>query len=71
MIVCSCNVLSDHQIRRSTGGRGPCPARLSEVFAELGCKPQCGRCAATIRRIAREGMETPLSNEASRLVAAE
>jgi bacterioferritin-associated ferredoxin len=49
MIVCSCNVLTDHDVRtavaktdaRSTG----------EVYGCLGCSPQCGRCARTIKRI--------------------
>ena len=53
MIVCSCNVFSDHAIRRSIGG-GECAGRVSDVFAWLGCRPQCGRCAPTIRRLIRE-----------------
>lgn len=53
MIVCSCNVLSDHAIRRNVGG--DC-GRVSEVFDCFGCRPQCGRCAPTIRRLIREGI---------------
>ena len=56
MIVCSCNVLSDHAIRRSVGGRHRCPGRVSEVFDHHGCRPQCGRCAVTIRRLLRESI---------------
>ena len=56
MIVCSCNVLSDGDVRaavrsddrvRSTG----------QVYGCLGCSAQCGRCARTIRRIMDEALE--------------
>ena len=56
MIVCSCNVLSDHAIRRTVGGRD-CPGRVSEVFDRHGCRPQCGRCAPTIRALLRDGLD--------------
>jgi bacterioferritin-associated ferredoxin len=50
MIVCSCNVFSDHQVRdacaNSGGVRTP-----GEIYRCLGCSPQCGRCARTIRAI--------------------
>lgn len=54
MIVCSCNVLSDHSIRRSVDGGRDCPGRVSEVFHRHGCRPQCGRCARTIRDLLRQ-----------------
>lgn len=50
MIVCSCNVFSDRQVldalEASGGARTP-----GEVYRCLGCSPQCGRCARTIRAI--------------------
>lgn len=50
MIVCSCNVVSDRQVidavSASQGMRTP-----SEVYRCLGCAPQCGRCARTIRAL--------------------
>ncbi|MGZ8368466.1 MAG: (2Fe-2S)-binding protein [Rhodoplanes sp.] len=49
MIVCSCNVLSDHQIRAVLRTNGP--RMTSQVYGCLGCSAQCGRCARTIRRI--------------------
>jgi bacterioferritin-associated ferredoxin len=52
MIVCSCNVLSDHQVRAVAGMGGGRSA--SQVYGCLGCSPQCGRCARTIRRIIEE-----------------
>jgi bacterioferritin-associated ferredoxin len=52
MIVCSCNVLSEAQIREAT--HGPEGAgRVAEVFRRLGAEPDCGRCAASIRGMIR------------------
>ena len=52
MIVCSCNVFSDHQVR-SVVAKETRP-RMSEVYACLGCGAQCGHCAHTIKRIMDE-----------------
>jgi bacterioferritin-associated ferredoxin len=54
MIVCSCNVLSDRQIRDVMSERGP--RMTSQVYGCLGCSAQCGRCARTIRRIMDQAM---------------
>ena len=54
MIVCHCNVLSDHDIRACLGDGPDCPRRVGEVYTCLGCSPDCGRCARTIRAILRE-----------------
>ncbi|HYF53896.1 MAG TPA: (2Fe-2S)-binding protein [Salinarimonas sp.] len=52
MIVCSCNRLSDGDVRGCLeGGDGACPRTPAQVYRCLGCSPQCGRCAATIRQI--------------------
>jgi bacterioferritin-associated ferredoxin len=53
MIVCSCNVLSDHQLR-STLANAPQRLRMSQIYDELGSSARCGRCAHTIRRIIGE-----------------
>jgi bacterioferritin-associated ferredoxin len=50
VIVCSCNVLSDTQVRE-TCGRENGPRSTAQVYQCLGCSPQCGRCARTIRTI--------------------
>jgi len=51
MIVCSCNVFTDEDVRGAVAG-ADAPARTAgEVYSCLGCSPQCGRCARTIRRI--------------------
>ena len=55
MIVCSCNVLSDHAVRTAVAGAAA-PRTAGQVYGCLGCSPQCGRCAATIRRIMDEAL---------------
>ena len=51
MIVCSCNVLSDGDVRGCLN-RGPeCPLTPAQVYRCLGCRPECGHCARTIRAI--------------------
>jgi bacterioferritin-associated ferredoxin len=51
MIVCSCNVFSDHQVRSAVAQE---TRRMSQVYACLGCRAQCGRCANAIKRIMDE-----------------
>ena len=53
MIVCSCNVLSDHQLR-STLANATQRLRMSQIYDHLGSSARCGRCAHTIRRIMGE-----------------
>src|SRR5437868_14879236 len=55
MIVCSCNVLSDQDVRAALGP-GETPRTASQVYGCLGCNPQCGRCARTIRAITDEAI---------------
>jgi bacterioferritin-associated ferredoxin len=52
VIVCSCNALSDRAIKGALG-TGACGG-MPEVFGCLGCRPQCGRCAPTVKQIIRE-----------------
>lgn len=54
LIVCSCNTLSDRAIRGVVETGGDAVGRISDVFAHLGCRAQCGRCVPTIRRLVRE-----------------
>ncbi len=53
MIVCSCNVFSDHQLR-STLAKAPQRQRMSQIYNGLGSNAKCGRCAHTIKRIMEE-----------------
>lgn len=54
MIVCSCNVLSDTQVRRAVNTAAP--RSPGQVYGCLGCSAQCGRCARTIRKIMDEAV---------------
>ena len=56
MIVCSCNVLSDHDVRTVVAGAAP--RTPGQVYGCLGCSPQCGRCARTIQQIMEEALAT-------------
>jgi bacterioferritin-associated ferredoxin len=54
MIVCSCNVLTDHEVR--TAVNTAAPRTTGQVYGCLGCSAQCGRCARTIRKIMDEAL---------------
>jgi bacterioferritin-associated ferredoxin len=48
MIVCSCNVLSDDEVR--TVARTMTRRTASTVYVCLRCRVRCGRCIRTIRK---------------------
>ena len=50
MIICSCNVFSDQQLR-SALAKATQRLRMSQIYDCLGGSPQCGQCAHTIKRI--------------------
>ncbi|MEY9723331.1 bacterioferritin-associated ferredoxin [Sinorhizobium fredii] len=54
MIVCSCNVLSDHDVRSAVEAEAL--RSTSQVYGCLGASAQCGRCVRTIRRIMDEAL---------------
>lgn len=54
MIVCSCNVLSDHDVRNAVNAASGLPRSAKEVYGCLGCSAECGRCARTIKTIITE-----------------
>lgn len=54
MIVCSCNVLSDHDVRFAVEAERT--RSTSRVYGCLGCTAQCGRCARTVRPIMDEAL---------------
>jgi bacterioferritin-associated ferredoxin len=56
MIICSCNVLSDDEVRAALAGSDQPPRTAGQVYGCLGCSPQCGRCARTIKRIMDEAL---------------
>jgi len=52
MIVCSCNVLSDHDVRDAVcGATVDLPRSAKQVYDCLGRNVECGRCARTIKTI--------------------
>ena len=51
MIVCSCNVISDHDIRSAVSGANDALRHAKHVYGCLGCSMECGRCARTIKTI--------------------
>jgi bacterioferritin-associated ferredoxin len=51
VIVCSCNVLSDGDVRACLNPGPNCPLTPAQVYRCLGCRPECGHCARTIRAI--------------------
>jgi bacterioferritin-associated ferredoxin len=55
MIVCSCNVLTDQDVRKALADAGT-PRTTGQVYGCLGCSAQCGRCARTIRGIMDEAI---------------
>ena len=50
MIICSCSVLSDKQVRAALNTPNP-PRTPCQVHRHLGCEPQCGRCVRSMRDI--------------------
>ena len=57
MIVCSCNVLSDHDVRRAVcDATVNLPRSAKQVYDCLGCSVECGRCARTIKSIVDEAL---------------
>jgi bacterioferritin-associated ferredoxin len=51
MIVCSCNVLSDHEIRDVVTEPREHPLSARQVYDCLGCSIRCGRCARAVKQI--------------------
>lgn len=51
MIVCSCNVLSDHDVRDAVNSADILPRSAKQLYGCLGCSAECGRCARTLQGI--------------------
>jgi bacterioferritin-associated ferredoxin len=56
MIVCSCNVLSDHDVRDAVSSAEDLPRNAKQLYGCLGCSAECGRCARTIKTIIDEAL---------------
>ena len=56
MIVCSCNVLSDDDVRNAVNASEELPRNAKQIYGCLGCSAECGRCARTIKTIIDEAL---------------
>ncbi len=56
MIVCSCNVLSDQDVRDAVNAGGSLTRNAKQMYGCLGCSAECGRCARTIKAIIDEAL---------------
>ena len=56
MIVCSCNVISDQDIRSAVNAAEALPRNAKQIYGCLGCSAECGRCARTIKTIIDEAL---------------
>jgi bacterioferritin-associated ferredoxin len=56
MIVCSCNVLSDQDVRDVVESSQQLPRNAKQLYGCLGCSAECGRCARTIKTIIDEAL---------------
>jgi bacterioferritin-associated ferredoxin len=56
MIVCSCNVLTDHDVRSAVSAAEDLPRNAKQIYGCLGCSAECGRCARTIKGIIDEAL---------------
>ncbi len=51
MILCSCNMITDRDVRASVKPCGASADRARDVFKYKGCAPNCGRCVRNIQGI--------------------
>jgi len=56
MIVCSCNVLSDHDVRHVVNSADNSRRNAKQIYGCLGCGVECGRCARTIKGLIDEAL---------------
>jgi bacterioferritin-associated ferredoxin len=56
MIICSCNVLTDREVRTMVTTAVRLPTTTGQVYKCLGCRPKCGRCARSISLIMDEAL---------------
>jgi bacterioferritin-associated ferredoxin len=54
MIVCSCNIISDHDIRGAVVATDDELLSAAQVYDCLGCTVRCGRCSQSVRQILEE-----------------
>ncbi|SFI17344.1 BFD-like [2Fe-2S] binding domain-containing protein [Bradyrhizobium sp. cf659] len=60
MIVCSCNIISDHDIRGVVVSANEELCSAAQVYNCLGCSVRCGLCSHSVRRILEEQLPCDL-----------
>ncbi|MGV7214652.1 (2Fe-2S)-binding protein [Bradyrhizobium sp. UFLA05-112] len=53
MIICSCNVLSDRDIKEAVASAEADLNSTAQVYNCLGCLVHCGLCSRSVRRLLR------------------
>jgi bacterioferritin-associated ferredoxin len=56
MIVCSCHVLTDDDVRNAVSAADDLPRNAKQIYGCLGCSAECGRCARTLKTIIDEAL---------------
>nr|WP_137046563.1 (2Fe-2S)-binding protein [Pseudolabrys sp. FHR47] len=69
MIICSCNVLSDHDVRAALVGLPAKPQSPTDVHVCLGCQVKCGRCVNSIRQILTDAVDSCVGRYANGMPA--
>lgn len=54
MIVCSCNIISDHDIRGVVVSTSEELCSTAQIYGCLGCSVRCGLCSHSVRQILEE-----------------
>ena len=55
MIICSCNVISGHDVRAAVNA-SVSPQTCIEIYGCLGSSAQCGRCVRAIKKIMSDAL---------------
>jgi bacterioferritin-associated ferredoxin len=71
MILCSCNVISDRDVRACVKPCGASADRARDVFRHLGCTPKCGRCVRKIQSLFEQEAQVDALQRLAITVAAE
>ncbi|MEX0809773.1 MAG: hypothetical protein WD044_13690 [Dongiaceae bacterium] len=61
MYVCICNALKEAEARRVA----PDCVAEHEIYGQLGCAPQCGRCIPQMRAILTETRVTTIASQSA------
>jgi len=56
MIICSCNVISDKDVKACAANCATCPRNARDVYRHLGTKPKCGRCVQRVQSVLEEAL---------------